>query len=45
MKIGSALAADLAMLTVALDEPGAEVLHSLTSWASTPERRFPPTSG
>lgn len=29
MKIGAALAADLAMLTVALDEPGADVLHSL----------------
>jgi hypothetical protein len=29
MKIGAAVAADLAMLTVALDEPGADVLHSL----------------
>jgi len=29
MKFGAALAADLGMLTVALDEPGADVLHSL----------------
>ncbi|BBY03261.1 hypothetical protein [Mycobacterium seoulense] len=29
MKIGAALAADLGILTVALDEPGADVLHSL----------------
>jgi hypothetical protein len=29
MKIGAALAADLAILTAALDEPGADVLHSL----------------
>jgi hypothetical protein len=29
MKIGAALAADLGILTAALDEPGADVLHSL----------------
>ena len=29
MKIGAALAADLDILTAALDEPGADVLHSL----------------
>jgi hypothetical protein len=29
MKIGPALAADLGILTAALDEPGADVLHSL----------------
>jgi len=29
MKIGAALAADLSILTAALDEPGADVLHSL----------------
>jgi hypothetical protein len=29
MKIGAALAADLGILTAALDEPGAEVLHNL----------------
>jgi len=29
MKIGAALAADLSILTAALDEPGADVLHTL----------------
>ena len=29
MKIGAALAADLGILTAALDEPGADVMHSL----------------
>ena len=29
MKIGAALAADLGIFTAALDEPGADVLHSL----------------
>ena len=29
MKIGAALAADLDILTAALDEPGADVLHTL----------------
>jgi len=29
MKISAALAADLGILTAALDEPGADVLHSL----------------
>jgi hypothetical protein len=29
MKIGAALAADLGILTAALDEPGADLLHSL----------------
>ena len=29
MKIGAALAVDLSILTAALDEPGADVLHSL----------------
>ena len=44
MKIGAALAADLGILTAALDEPGADVLHTLHHWVSTPKRRCPPIS-
>ena len=42
MKIGPALAADLGILTAALDEPGANVLHSLHQLGVDAKRRCPP---